>query len=74
MISTAGLLLGLTAGLLTAIATTLAAGSNPTTIGQSLTIPLLILIIGLPLAGWLTGTLFGTLTNHRHTPSTPPRH
>ncbi|MCS5479446.1 hypothetical protein NYP18_07225 [Corynebacterium sp. YIM 101645] len=74
MIATAGMLLGLAAGLLTAIATAIDSGSGPAITTHWLNTPLLVLTIGLPVTGWLTGTLFGALINRRAGSAPPQAH
>lgn len=72
MIAAGAVLLGLIAGALTSAMMTLSSDSATFADNQWFTTPVLVLAIGLPLAGWLTGTLFGMAVNQPSTHSRQP--
>lgn len=72
MIAAGAVLLGLIAGALTSAVMTLSSDSATFADNQWFTTPVLVLAIGLPLAGWLAGTLFGVAVNQPSTHSRQP--
>lgn len=69
MIASGGMLLGLISGLLTSAVMAWSSDAATFAAGQWFTTPVLLLVFGLPLAGWLTGTLFGIASTHHKVPS-----
>lgn len=61
MIASGGMILGLISGLLNSALMAASSDGGTFTAGHWFLTPLVALIIGLPLAGWLTGSLFGAL-------------
>lgn len=72
MIAAGAMLLGLITGALTSAMMTLSSDSATFADNQWFTTPILVLAIGLPLAGSLTGTLFGMAVNQPSTYSRQP--